>query len=76
MKTPLRCGMEYPRYSRRKRVDEPGSPVRKGGVVHVTGPRNAEAHGRSYRLFMPHWIDAGRGARLRLPTAQAAGPLR
>ena len=26
--------MEYPRYSRRKRIDEPGSPVRKGGVVH------------------------------------------
>jgi len=22
------------KYSRRKRVDEPGSPVRKGGVVH------------------------------------------
>jgi len=27
--------MEYPRYSRRKRIDEPGSPVRKGGVVHL-----------------------------------------
>ena len=22
------------KYSRRKRIDEPGSPVRKGGVVH------------------------------------------
>jgi len=26
--------MEYPRYSRRKRIDEPGSPVPEGGVVH------------------------------------------
>ena len=38
MRTPLRCGMEYPRYSRRKRIDEPGSPVREGGVVHAYKP--------------------------------------
>ena len=51
MRTPLRCGMEYPRYSRRKRIDEPGSPVRKGGVVHVWTDSRREDHGKT---FSPH----------------------
>ena len=48
MRTPLRCGMEYPRYSRRKRIDEPGSPVREGGVVHVWTGSGREDHGKTF----------------------------
>ena len=35
------------KYSRRKRIDEPGSPVRKGGVVHLRQERKDQGYAQT-----------------------------